>query len=65
VSRNVDLIAVGLLLLGIAVYTQTRKMVVMAVNDHGIGFTRYSRTVIVPPRAPLPPALPHIKVMRD
>jgi len=65
VSRNVDLIAVGLLLLGIAVYAQTRKMVVMAVNDHGIGFTRYSRTIVVPPRAPLSPAVPHIKVMRD
>ncbi|HZS55329.1 MAG TPA: hypothetical protein VFA65_13080 [Bryobacteraceae bacterium] len=64
-SRNVDLIAVGLLLLGIVVYSHVRNLVVLAVNDHNIGFTRYSRTIIVPPRPPTPPRLPHIKVMRD
>ncbi|MBV9154895.1 MAG: hypothetical protein JO097_01440 [Acidobacteriaceae bacterium] len=68
--RNVDIIAVGILLAGIALYTHARHMVVYAIDSNGIGFTRYSRAVIVPPvpavppLPPLPP-IPHIRAMRD
>jgi hypothetical protein len=65
VSRNIDILAVALLLAGIAVYSQARHLVVLEINSHGIGFTHYSRMVVVPPHVPAPPALPHMKVMRD
>lgn len=64
-SRNVDIVAVTLLLVGIAVVTQARDVITFEVNAHRIGFTTCPRMVIVPPRVPSPPPLPRIKVMRD
>ncbi len=64
-SRNVDVLAVALLLAGIAVYAHARALIVFEVNSHRIGFTHYTRTIVVPPETPAPPSLPHIKVMRD
>jgi hypothetical protein len=63
--RNVDIVAVTLLLVGIAVYTQARNVITFEINSHRIGFTHYSRMMVVPPCVPSPPRLPHIKVMRD
>jgi hypothetical protein len=63
--RNVDIVAVTLLLAGIAVYAQARNVINCEIASHRLGFTHYSRMIVVPPRVPSPPPLPHIKVMRD
>jgi hypothetical protein len=64
-SRNVDIVAVGALLAGIAVYSHTRNLVVNAMNAHHIGFIHSSHVVVVPvaPTPPLPD-LP-VRIMRD
>jgi hypothetical protein len=67
VTRNVDLIAVGLLLLGIAAYVWTRDIVAFAMNSHGIVFSHGAHAIIAPAPPPPPPpiALPHVRIMRD
>jgi hypothetical protein len=64
VSRNVDIVAVTLLLVGIAVYAHVRNVISFEINSHRFEFT-HSRMIVLPPRVPPPPPLPHIKVMRD
>ena len=64
-SRNVDLVAVALLLGGIAVYAHTRNLVVNAINAHRIDVVRPSHMILVP--VPKPPAvpIPPVRFMRD
>ena len=64
-SRNVDLIAVALLLGGIAVYAHTRNLFANAMNAHRIGFVRSSHMIVVPvpPSPPVPN--PPVRFMRD
>ena len=64
-SRNVDLLAVALLLGGIALYAHTRNLVVNAMNAHRNGFVRPSHMIVVP--VPNPPAvpIPPVRFMRD
>jgi hypothetical protein len=63
-SRNVDLVAVGLLLGGIALYAHTRNFCANAINAHRIGL-RSSHVVVVPvpPSPPIPN--PSARFMRD
>ena len=63
--RNVDIVAVTLLLAGIAVYAQARNVINCEISSHRIAFTHHTRMIVVPPRVPRPPQFPHIKVMRD
>lgn len=64
-SRNVDIVAVTLLLAGIAVYSQVRHFAVLEFDSHGFGLLRSRRIMVVPPLRPMQPMPPHIKVMRD
>lgn len=62
--RNVDIIAIGLLLTGIAVYAHIRHMVVFEISSHRIGVFPANRAIIVP-AVPAPPPIPHVRIMRD
>ena len=66
-TRNVDLIAIAALLLGIAVFWHIRNACVLAINAHRIDVHRYTHTFTVPapPALPVPPPLPHIRIFRD
>ncbi|MBV8897637.1 MAG: hypothetical protein JO051_14085 [Acidobacteriaceae bacterium] len=64
-SRNVDVVAVTLLLAGVALVAQARHVITFGVDARRIAWTTCPRMVIVPPRVPSPPPLPRIKVMRD
>ena len=64
-SRNIDLVAVGLLLGGIALYSHTRDLCVNAINAHRIGIMRSPQVMVapVPPAPPIPN--PPVRFMRD
>ena len=64
-SRNVDLVAVGLLLGGIALYAHTRNVFVNAMNAHRIGFVHSSHVIVVPVPPPPPVPNPPVRFMRD
>ncbi len=52
IRKHVDLIAIGILLCGIAVYSHARKLVVFEFNPpQSIGFTHSQRPTVVIPRA--------------
>ncbi|HSU59974.1 MAG TPA: hypothetical protein VLI55_11725 [Bryobacteraceae bacterium] len=57
-SRNIDIIAVGLILLGFAVFTQTRNAFRFEVTSHRLGFFHqpYGPIVVIPD----PPPAPHV-----
>lgn len=65
-TRNVDLFAIGFLLLAIVISSRMRNVIVSAVEARNIGFMHCTRTVIVPVPLPLPAAPPApFRVMRD
>jgi hypothetical protein len=56
IRKHVDLIAIGALLCGIALYSHARRLVVFEFNSaKKVGFTRYDRPVVVTPRVPCIP----------
>jgi hypothetical protein len=64
-SRNIDVIAMALLLAGFAIYTSARSCVLTALNAHRIGFTNYTHTMVIPPAPPAPAIPPAVRFMRD
>jgi hypothetical protein len=56
-NRNVDIIAIALLLLAFAFFTQVRNAVHFELSTHRVGFTNrhFGPVIVVPPRPPLPP----------
>ena len=53
IRRHVDLIAIGLLLCGIALYSNARNLVVLEINSgKQVGFTRYHRPSVEFPEIP-------------
>ncbi len=56
IRKHVDLIAIGLLLGGIAVYTHVRSLMLFEFDPgRRMGFTNYHRsTVVIPDIPPLP-----------
>lgn len=53
IRKHVDLIAIGILLCGIAAYSHARKVVVFEVNaTRKIAITQYRCPTVVVPRAP-------------
>ncbi len=53
IRKHVDLIAIGILLCGIAVYTHARKVVIFEFNPaRTIGFTHYRSPAAAIPRVP-------------
>lgn len=61
-SRNIDIIAVGLILLGFAVFTEARNAFRFEVTTHRVGVFHppYGPVVVIPdpPPAPTVPAIP-------
>jgi hypothetical protein len=56
IRKHIDLIAIGALLCGIALYSQARHVVTLEVNSaKKIMFTRYDRRTLVIPRVPCIP----------
>jgi hypothetical protein len=57
ISRHVDVIAIGLLLLALAFCEQFRRAAAFQLNAvHRVGFTRRNGSIIViPPDPPRPP----------
>ena len=64
-NRNVDLIAIGVLLAGIAVYASTRNCIMVAINSHHFTVMPYSQPTAVPMPAPPPIPNPPVRFMRD
>ncbi len=53
IRKHIDLIAVGVLLCGIALYYHARSLVVFEFDPgHRIGFTQYRHPVVVAPPMP-------------
>jgi hypothetical protein len=63
-SRNIDIIAITLLLAGMAVCAEARNVMIKCQVTRGFGYAQYARTVVAPPPMP-PPPFSHFKVMRD
>ncbi|HEY7306452.1 MAG TPA: hypothetical protein VH601_20170 [Bryobacteraceae bacterium] len=59
-SRNIDIIAVGLILLGFALFTQARNAFRFEVASHRVGiFHRpYGPVIVIPDPPPPPPPIP-------
>ena len=66
-TRNVDIIAVGLILLGFAVFTQARNAVRLEVTSHHVGIFHHRPygPVVVIPDPPHAPHVPPIPFTRD
>jgi hypothetical protein len=65
-TRNVDIIAIGLILLGFAIFTQARNTVRFEVTSHRVGvFHRPYGPVVVIPGPPPAPHVPPIPFTRD
>ena len=64
-SSNVDLVAVGVLLGGIALYVHTRNFCANAINAQQIGVLRSSHVIVVPAPPPPPIPAPPVRFMRD
>ena len=61
-TRNIDIVAIALLLLGIALYMHVRHFVVLHLDEHGLHVRPDMNRIIVPPPPPPPP---HVWIMRD
>ncbi len=57
ISRHVDLIAIGLLLLVLAFCTQVRRAGVLEISSRRIGFTKCPNGsfIVIPPQRPPAP----------
>ena len=64
-NRNVDLIAIGVLLAGIAVYASTRNCIMVAVSSHRLTVMPYPHVTTVPMPQPPPFPDPPVRFMRD
>ena len=62
-SKHVDLIAVGVLLTGIAIFTQARQVVVFELGKQVrlVRIMPQRKVVIVPSCTPAPPPLPFVR----
>jgi uncharacterized membrane protein len=59
-SRNVDIIAVGLILLGFALFMQARNVFRFEVASHRVGafYRPYGPVIVVPEPPSAPPPVP-------
>ena len=67
-TRNIDVVAMAILLAGFAVYSCARTCVLTAINAHRVTFTHYARAVVIPPvpaAPPVPAVPPAVRFMRD
>ena len=65
-TRNIDVVAMAVLLAGFAVYSCARTCVLTAIDAHRIAFT-HTRAIVIPavPAAPAVPIPPPLRFMRD
>jgi hypothetical protein len=62
VTRNIDIVAIALLLLAIALYTHLRHFVILQLDENGVRLRPDMNRIIIPPPPPVPP---HVWTMRD
>jgi hypothetical protein len=62
VTRNIDIVAIALLLLGIALYVHFRQCVTLQLDEHGVHVRPDINRIAIPPP---PPAPPHVWIMRN
>ena len=63
-SRNIDLFAIGFLLLAILVSSRMRNVVISCLDFREMAFKHYTRMVVVPVPVPAAPPAP-LRAMRD
>ena len=60
-SKHVDLIAVGALLVAFAIAASVHDMVYLGLSQAGMFRVRAVNPIVaVPPRMPMPPRMPHL-----
>ena len=64
-SRNVDVVAVALLLGGIGLYACGRNFLINAINAHRMGIMGASHVIVVPVPPPPPVPDPPVRFMRN